>query len=104
MKDQVDFLVKVRDAAALVLDACNEYLESLEPPGMEKRTWPWDPSKIRWVHAEGAKGPFERSDDVGSLDYKELLKDLSAHGGKLNRGGWFYWSFSDNKAVGRKQR
>jgi hypothetical protein len=34
MSEQVDFVVKLRDAAALVLDACNEHLESLAPPGV----------------------------------------------------------------------
>jgi len=29
MSEQVDFVVKLRDAAALVLDACNEHLETL---------------------------------------------------------------------------
>ena len=99
---KVDLVVKLRDAAAIALDAMNEYLESLGPPGMEKSLW--DPSKIRWVQAEGPKGLFERSDDVDSPDYKELTQDLSSHGGKLSREGFFYWTFPDNKAVGRKRR
>jgi hypothetical protein len=64
----------------------------------------WDPSKIKWIQEEGAKGPFEKSEDVNSLDFKEMLKDLAAHDGKLNRDGSFYWTFQNGATVGRKKR
>ncbi|MGB9914440.1 MAG: hypothetical protein ACPLIG_00015 [Candidatus Bathyarchaeales archaeon] len=64
----------------------------------------WNPQLIRWEKAQGAKGEFERSSDVENSDFKELLKDLKAHNGKLTRNGYFYWLFSDGYTVGRKQR
>ena len=64
----------------------------------------WNPSKIVWRRAEGASGPYERSEDVNSLDFKALVKDLVAHGRKLTRDGTFYWLFKNGTTVGRKKR
>jgi hypothetical protein len=62
----------------------------------------WNPSKIKWTQEEGSKGPFEKSKDVDSLDFKNLIKDLNAHGGKLYKDGWFIWLYQNGAAVGRK--
>ncbi|MEM3479165.1 MAG: hypothetical protein QXV74_03885 [Candidatus Bathyarchaeia archaeon] len=64
----------------------------------------WDPDKIEWRKAEGFKGEYERSEDVDNPEFKALLKDLAAHGGKLTRNGWFYWTFKNGCTVGRKRR
>ena len=68
----------------------------------EKPKFSWDPDRIKWEKAEGCKGDYERSEDVNSLDFKELLKDLAQHKGKLTRDGWFYWTFKNGSTVGRK--
>jgi hypothetical protein len=68
--------------------------------GAEKPTW--DPGKIKWSQEEGAKGPFEKSEDVDSLDFKNLIKDLNAQKGKLYRDGYFYWLWQSGSTVGRK--
>ena len=98
----VDFLVKLRDAAQLMADAANEYLERLAPKDEAKGNW--DPSKIQWSQAEGSKGPYERSEDVNNLEFKAMLKDLAAHSGKTQRNGYFYWCFRNGHTVGRKRR
>ncbi len=67
----------------------------------EKREWTWNPDKIKWTQETGFKGPYEKSDDVNSLDFKAMLKDLQEHDGKLNRDGRFYWMFKNGSAVGR---
>lgn len=68
----------------------------------------WDPSKIKWTTAEGSSGLYERSEDVNSIDFKEAMKDLEAHGGKLSRkddgATWFYWKFEKSPIIGRKKR
>jgi hypothetical protein len=64
----------------------------------------WDPDKIKWEQAEGRNGPYERSEDVNNPEFKALLKDLARHGGRLTRNGWFYWTFKNGSAVGRKKR
>lgn len=68
------------------------------------KTEQWDPSKIKWVQAEGNKGPYERSEDINNLGFKEMLKDIQAHGGKMIRDGYFLWIFQNGTTVGRKRK
>jgi hypothetical protein len=102
---EVDFLVKVRDATAMLKDACEERLEKLAPPGCERaQGGQWDPAKIKWMQTEGSNGRYEKSEDVNSSDFKAMLKDLAEHQGKLSRDGLFYWKFDGKDIVGRKKR
>jgi hypothetical protein len=78
--------------------------ESVTPQKPQQTTVHWDPSKIKWVEAEGSHGKYQRSEDVNSLDFKELMKDLEAHQGKLSRDGYFVWKFEKNAVIGRKLR
>lgn len=64
----------------------------------------FDPSKIKWKEAQGARGLYERSEDVNSLEFKAMLKDLVSHSGKMQRNGYFYWTFQNGSTVGRKKR
>ena len=64
----------------------------------------WDPARIKWVEVEGFKGKYERSEDVNNLEFKAMLKDLAAHGGRMMRNGWFYWVFRNGATVGRKEK
>ena len=64
----------------------------------------WNPDEIKWEEAEGFKGKYERSEDVNSIDFKNLIKDLKQHAGKLSRQGYFYWLFKNGSIVGRKKR
>lgn len=98
----VDFVVKLRDAAYMIADACEEYLEKMAPDQTKGSSW--NPERIKWMQAEGSSGPYEKSEDVNSLDFKEMLKDLAAHSGKFFRDGYFYWTFQNGATVGRKKR
>ncbi len=64
----------------------------------------WNPDQIKWEQAEGSSGPYQRSEDVNNTEFKAMLKDLQAHGGRLTREGWFYWVFQNGTTVGRKKR
>jgi len=64
----------------------------------------WDPTQIVWTKVEGQKGEYERSEDVINFEFKAMLKDLAAHGGKMNQEGWFYWTFPNGTTVGRKRK
>ena len=72
--------------------------------GVSQTDGSWDPAKIQWTNTEGSKGPYERSEDMASPDFKRLMKDLTAHQGKLARNGHFYWLFNNGSTVGRKKR
>ncbi|MEM3705567.1 MAG: hypothetical protein QXX59_06550 [Candidatus Bathyarchaeia archaeon] len=59
---------------------------------------------IKWEKAQGASGEYERSEDVNSLDFKALLKDVQSHGGKMSVGDYFVWCFKNGVVLGRKLR
>jgi len=63
----------------------------------------FNPEKITWQTAEGTKGPYERSDDVNSSDFKALVKDLAAHNKFLTHDGYRYWLFQNGCTVGRRK-
>jgi hypothetical protein len=64
----------------------------------------YDMSKVRWEQAQGTSGPYEKSSDVGNLDFKGLLKDVQAHDGKMAVGEYFVWAFQNGGSLGRKKR
>ena len=99
---EIDLIIKLRDAGQIISDACAEYLEKQSPK--EKPVAGWDPSGIKWESAEGSKGPYERSEDVNNCEFKAMVKDLTGHGGRLTREGYFYWLFENGGTVGRKRR
>jgi hypothetical protein len=37
----------------------------------EEHSWLWDPSKIKWQQTQGSSGPYEKSEDVNSSDFKQ---------------------------------
>lgn len=86
----------------------------LEGAGLMKNGEPvqpanWDPSKIKWVQAEGSKGPYQRYPDQDQKaeatdHYKNMLADLKNHDGRMTRDRYFYWVFQDGATVGRKLR
>jgi len=107
MSKQVDFLVKLRDAALMMADAANEYIESMAPPQVTENNneaKKYDANKIKWEKSTGSSGPYERSEDINSTDHKALLQDLAAHQGKLTQDGYFYWTFKNGFTIGRKKK
>jgi len=92
-----EYLRRVTEAGAHMLEQMNKIF------GPEKGESKWDPAKIMWVRAEGSKGPYDRSEDVDSVDFKAMVKDLAGHSGRLRREGYFYWTFKNGFAVGRKK-
>jgi len=86
--------------------------ENITQPQPEKPSW--NPARLKWLEAQGTSGPYQRYPGEGQKaesteDYRNMLADLKAHGGKLSRkeadgSTWFYWLFQDASTVGRKQR
>lgn len=101
---EVDFLVKVRDAAAIVLDACQERLEKLGPKASGDRVP--DLSQIIWKQTTGPKGAFEVAEaktNEKNVAFNDLIAYLQAHDGKATIEGFFAWKFTDSSgSVGRK--
>ena len=98
-----------------VITGQNMIYQALESGGLMKDGEPvkprWDPEKIKWVltEAQSGKGLYGRYPPQGQKaestpDYRNMLQDLKNHGGKMNRGDYFYWCFDDMATVGRKKR
>lgn len=103
LREITDILEQVaRDADLLSINIMRT-LKANTMRQQETRQWTWDPAKIKWVNDEGFKGPYEKTEDYTSPDYKAMHADLQAHKGKLTRDGYFYWTFENGATVGRKQ-
>jgi hypothetical protein len=96
----VEFMTKLHDAACMVKDACEEYLEKNAPSQQTS----WNPDKIVWIDKTGDKGPYQISEDVNNLEFQSMLKDLADHKGKLFQDHFFYWTFQNGTTVGRKKK
>jgi len=101
IEDFTDFLNAQEEA----IKRLKEQIARLAGIAEEKpeRDWTWNPDKIKWERAEGAKGEFEKSEDLNNPEFKAMLKDLAGRGGKLTREGWFYWTYKNGSTVGRKR-
>jgi hypothetical protein len=75
--------------------------QTTAPSQSQKKSY--DTEKIKWEQVKGSSGPYLRSEDVNSLDFKGLLQDLQAHKGKFRKNGFFYWVFRNGSTVGRKK-
>lgn len=95
MDDIIDFANAVEAACVKLRTQVNKIWGT-----EDKHTW--NPEKIKWSQEQGTKGPFQKSEDMDSLDFKNLIKDLNAHGGKLYQDGWFMWLYQNGATVGRK--
>jgi hypothetical protein len=105
----VDFVAKVKEGLAIVMDACEEYLERQQGQDMMRSHSgdgpTWDPNKVHWMVKSGERGPFEIADlEPDNPDYKAMQEDLRGHNGKLNKEGFFYWFFPGADTVGRKKK
>jgi hypothetical protein len=82
----------------------------VEPQAQPQLAKPkWNPEKIKWAQAKGARGDYERypAEDQkveATDDYKALLLDLKEHKLFFFRDGWNYWLFPDLVTVGRRRK
>jgi len=96
-----EFLFPITELVNGLESGITQFKRSIaQAKGVEK----YDPSKIKWEETEGSSGLYQRSEDVNSLDFKLLVKDLASHNGKFTKNGWFYWLFRSGAIVGRKRR
>jgi hypothetical protein len=105
-----EFIIATRDQCQTMVTVCEGLLRMLEQQErkekkgiVESKGPAWNPEGMKWVDVQGGKGPYQKSEDVDNLDFKEMLKDLAAHKGKLYKNGLFYWTFPNGTTVGRKR-
>lgn len=96
----VDFLVKLRDAAAMIMDAANEQLEKMAPA--EVKYDEKDFEKLFWEDQQGRKGPFQRTSKKANSNseiFQGLQAILKEHKGFCHIGAFKYWFDNQNPDV-----
>ncbi len=105
MNKQVEFLVKLRDACMLMVDAANEYIESMAPPevkGQEAAVQEVTFTMLKFETQQGVKlGEYEVAYKLNNLPNKwqsacNILKNNSStikdryHGEDYQYSYWLY--------------
>jgi hypothetical protein len=94
----VDFLIKLRDAAIIVKDACEEQLEKTAPVEAKGE----DYSKLFWEEKEGTKGKFQQTSEKANNNsdlWKKLQAKLKGNKGFWQNSGFKYWFDRQNETV-----
>ena len=95
-------IARLRDAFTMAADALQTELESEAPKGKEDVAA--DLTGIVWEKAIGPKGAYEKTDDTNNIAYKQLLKAVQEHQGKLTADGYFVWVFDNGHTIGRRPK
>ena len=116
MNEQVDFLVKLRDASQMLADAANTYIESLAPPEVkednkiavaQELTF----GTLRFEVQQGAKlGEYEIAYKVSNLEDKwrpahNILRNSNATINDRYHGDGYlysYWLYGEDKIYRQK--
>jgi hypothetical protein len=93
-------LAKLRDGFNGMAMALDELIQQESKTVMKE----YDPEKIKWIDANGAKGPYQKSDDANNLEFKALRKDLADHKGFLQFKGFQYWVMQDGNTIARRKK
>ena len=101
-RKEVEGLVLIRDGLSMAADGVNKILETTEPKEEPKTEREYDLSKIKTERTEGPSGFYQKATEQDNEDYRNLLKSLKAHDGKLTRNGFWIWLFNDEKSIGMK--
>lgn len=102
----VDFLVKLRDAATMIADAANEQLEKMAPP--EVKYDEADFEKLFWETKEGSKGPYEQTSKKATNNHEifQLLQKIL----KERNGFWqskthkYWFDRNDSDVIDRRKK
>jgi len=101
----VEFLVKLRDAAQLIADAANEQLDKMAPVEVEHNEKDFD--KLFWEDLRGNKGPFQRTSKKATNNsdiFQALQAILKEHKGFCQIGSYRYWFDNNNPDVIDRRR
>lgn len=91
-KMSVDFLVKMRDAATMIADACNEELEKIAPSSIKYNEEAVN--KLPWETKTGSKGEYQQTSKQTTNnhpDFQALQAIVKKKNGFCILGGYKYW-------------
>lgn len=104
--NEIDLVIKIRDGAQIIADACAEYLERQAPK--EEPALKEDPySSLPWQDGQGLKGPYQSVRDDGSDLFRHLKTILEQNKGRFSGKTWshYYWLGSqDNSMIFRREK
>ena len=89
MSSEIDFLVKVRDGAALIMDTCESRLEQLSPVEVKE-----DFNKLSWEEKQGKKEPFQQTNEKANNNsplWQTLKAKLKDNKGFWQHAGYKFW-------------
>lgn len=99
---EIEFLVKLRDAAQMIADAAEEYLEGLAPVATKKY------DQLNWTQKEGRKGPYQQTSKAAnnnSAEFRALQYQLKGHNGFWQTRKHKYWLHRGNPdIIDRRQK
>lgn len=102
----IDFLVKLRDAAQMIAEAANEQLEKRAPPEIKYNEEDFE--KLFWEDLQGAKGPFQRTSKKANNNhpiFQALQAVLKEHKGFAHIGAYKCWfDNNDPEVIDRRKK
>lgn len=97
----VEFLVKIRDAALMISDACEEYLTTFAPAAVAGPVAA-DFNTLPWETKPGTKGEYQQTSKRATNNsdiFKALQRKLKEHNGFWQHKGVKYWFDRQNEDV-----
>jgi len=94
----VEFVLKLRDAAQMMADAAEEYLEKQVPVGAKTE----DLEKLSWTEKEGTKSPYQQTTKEANQNsevFQALQKVMAEHKGFWENSTHKYWNHQDNEDI-----
>lgn len=101
----VEFLLKLRDAAQMIADAAEEYLEKQAPTDVRAKTE--DFNKLSWTKKEGTKGDYEQTTKEANQNseiFQVLQQILTEHKGFWQSSDHKYWFHQNNRDIIDKRK
>jgi len=96
----VEFLVKLRDAASMIVDAANEQLEKIAPSSVKYDEKDFD--NLKWETKEGTKADYQQTTkeaNENSEVFQALKQILQDHKGFWQSSSHKYWFHQNNQDI-----
>jgi len=97
---EIDLVIKIRDGAQIIADACAEYLEK-QTPKEETPALKEEFDKLPWKEGQGPKGPYESVKDDGNPLFRHLQNILKQNKGRFSEKTWahYYWVGTQDESM-----
>jgi len=107
---EIDLIIKIRDGAQMIADACAEWLEKQipkeEPSQRAIKVVPKEEpyNALPWTDGQGPRGPYQMVKDDGSDLYRHLKAQLKQNKGRLSLTTHYYWLGSQGDIIFRRAK